>query len=173
LVEALARRRLPAMVAGQALLSIGAAALPDLERMVANEDDAVRAAAIELIGFIGNATQADLLIERLRDPSAEVRAKAARALGRLGAAEAATGLRNSLRDRIPFVRVAAARALGAIGDQASVPALIELADGEHFDVARASAMAVARIAPTALDEAARRSASPHLLEALDFALVHS
>jgi HEAT repeats len=168
LVYALVGTGIPRAVAGQALLAIGAAALPSLRSLEARAEAEVRAFAVELVGLLGDASDGPLLIERLRDSSAEVRAKAARALGRLGAEEAAAELRAALVDRIPFVRTAAAFALGMIDDREAVDALLEQARGEHFDLARSAAQAVARIDPERVSAAAQTAhAGTHVLEAAD------
>ena len=168
LVYALADERVPRAVAGQALLDIGPAALPELRALEARTRADVRAVAVELVGPLGNASDGHKLLERLRDPSADVRAKAALALGRLGADVAAADLRNALADRMPLVRAAAATALGAIGDRDAVGALLRETSDEHFESARAAAEALARIAPGVLEDAAGTAgASPHVAEAAD------
>jgi HEAT repeat protein len=170
LVESLVGRRVPWAAAGQALLEIGAQAVPQLRALVLHPEAEVRARATELIGLVGAAGEADLLIGRLHDASAEVRANAARSLGRLGAEEAEAEVRAALDDRISFVRSAAAFALGQIGDQGSVEALLRVARVDTFESARAAARALARIAPAELAEAARDpNAGAHLCEATDLA----
>ncbi|HEY8630408.1 MAG TPA: HEAT repeat domain-containing protein [Gaiellaceae bacterium] len=167
-VEALAQSRIPRSVAGQALLAIGEPALPALRALITAPDAEARALAVELVGFLGDASDGGVLVERLRDSSAEVRAKAAHALGRVGAAEGAAELRARLADRIPFVRVAVARALGIVGDPKAVPDLVRVAREDSFDPARAAAHAVARLDPSALRRAAvEPGAGPHLHEAAD------
>jgi HEAT repeat protein len=74
LVFALVDGKVPRAVAGQALLSIGPATLPALRGLEHDPDADVRAAAIELVGLLGEAADEGLLVERLRDSSAEVRA---------------------------------------------------------------------------------------------------
>ncbi len=170
LVEALAGRRVPRGVAGQALLTIGWPALPQLRVLAESQDPAVRATAVELIGLIGDAGDGRLLAHRLHDGAAAVRASAAIGLGRLGAQEAAAALRATLEDRIPFVRSAAAEGLGALGDVESAPALTALAADPEFEPAQAAARALARMDA----ELVRRAAAGpyvgvHLREALDVA----
>lgn len=168
LVYALAERRVPRAVGGQALLAIGPAALAALRELEQRTEADVRALAVELVGLLGDPYDSPLVVERLRDISAEVRAKAARALGRLGADEAAAALRATLDDRIPFVRVNAAAALGMIGDRDAVPALLSQAQSAHFDVARAAAAALARIdGDVVCAPAAEKGSSIHLREACD------
>ena len=93
LVYALSARRIPWAVGAQALLAIGPAALPALRDLESRAEAGVRAAAVELVGLLGDASDGVALRERLRDSSADVRARAAVALGRLGAAQAAADLR--------------------------------------------------------------------------------
>ena len=172
LVGALARGRVPHGIAAHALLGTGGAALGPLRALLKDQDADVRAVALELVGLLGDAGDAELVGERLRDTSAEVRAKAARALGRLGAGEGTAQLRAALDDRIGFVRATAAAALGLIGDRAAVPALLALAREDSFDAAQAAAKALARIDRIALDRAAAEpDAALPLQEAADLAEV--
>jgi HEAT repeat protein len=127
---------------------------------------------IELIGLLGDAADASLVSEGLRDSAAEVRAKSTRALGRLGAAEAAGDLRAALGDRIPYVRATAAIALGMIGDREAAQTLLTQAREDQFDPAQAAARALARIDPPLLWDAARRlGQGPHVAEAADLTAV--
>jgi len=166
LVYALAQAALPRAVAGAALLAIGTAALPSLRGLERRAEPEVRATTVELLGLLGDAGDAPLLIERLGDSAAEVRAKAARALGRLGAEDAATQLRATLRDRIPFVRASAAFALGAMRDQEALGALLAQACEDQFEAAQAAARAAAQIDPGAVRSAAGGGGA-HLQEAAD------
>ncbi|MHB1998914.1 MAG: HEAT repeat domain-containing protein [Solirubrobacteraceae bacterium] len=166
LVYALAQAAVPRAGAGAALLAIGAAALPSLRGLDRRAEPEVRAATVELLGLLGDAGDAPLLIERLGDSAAEVRAKAARALGRLGAEDAAAQLRVALRDRIPFVRASAAFALGAMRDRAALPGLLVQAREDRFEAAQAAARAAALIDPDAV-RAAALSGGVHLQEAAD------
>lgn len=168
LVEALARHRLPRDIAAYALLQIGRGALPRLGLLATADDAGVRRTAIDLVGLLGDAADAEAIIERLRDTAAEVRAGAARALGRLGAERGTAALRGALDDRVPFVRAAAATALGVIGDGPSVERLLVLARTDSFDPAYAAARAAVRIEPEAVVAAAGRAdASPVLCEVAD------
>jgi len=168
LVQALAERRIPRSVAGQALLAIGEPALPVLRNLVRAPEPEARGLAVELVGLLGAASDGAELVGRLRDSSAEVRANAAHALGKLGAEEGAAELRGALGDRIPFVRAAVARALGVVGDADVVPELLQVAREDSFDPARAAAGAAARLDPAAVRYAAAvPGAGPHLHEAAD------
>jgi HEAT repeat protein len=154
-------------VAGDALVALGPAALPALRALTGSEDPALRKAAVELLGLLGEPADSPVLVARLRDSAAEVRASAARALGRLAAEDAATAVRGALSDRVPFVRAAAARALGDIGDRDAGAELLVVARSDHYDAAQAAARALARVDPQLLATAAREGGGPHVLEAAD------
>jgi HEAT repeat protein len=162
--------RLPRDVAWLALFDVGSAALPQLRELSEHDEPLVRAAAVELIGFLGDAREADLVAPRLRDASADVRAAASRALGRLGAATARDGLVDALDDRVPTVRVAAAGALGQIGGRRALDALLRVARIDDFEPAAAAAQAAARIDPALVVQVADEpGAGPYLREAADLA----
>ena len=158
----------PRAIAFRAVLDIGPAALPELRRLARDDDPELRTGAVELIGWVGDAADADLLVEAVEDPSAEVRARAAAALGRLAETEGAAALTAALDDRIYFVRLHAARALGQVGERNAVERLLDQAREDRFEAARAAAEAVALIDPDALVAAAALpGAGPHLHEAAD------
>jgi HEAT repeat protein len=168
LVHVLVNGTVPRTIAFRALLDIGPDALPVLRDLVHDEDQDLRAAAVELLGWLGDASDDAVLIDAVRDPSAEVRARAAGALGRLAALEGAEALTGALDDRIYFVRLHAARALGQVGEHAAVPRLVRQARDDRFEAARAAAEALACIDPDALLAAAEEpGAGPHLHEAAD------
>jgi HEAT repeat protein len=168
LVEALVSGRVPHGVAGQALVELGPAAVPELRRIAEHPDAAIRAAAVTLIGLVGDSRDARLAVRALEDPSADVRRAAAETLSRIGGATAEAPLRATLSDRIHFVRAAAATALGALRSDSAVPQLLEVARTDRFRPARAAAQAIALIAPRELAAAAAEpEAGPHLHEAAD------
>jgi len=168
IIEQLVAGRLPYGVAGEALVVLGPAAVPELRRISEDAAPSVRATALTVIGFVGDASDSDVALGALRDPSAEVREAAAEALGRIGAHDAEVELEGRLDDRVRGVRAAAATALGQIDARPALPKLLELARTDIFRPARAAARAVAHIDPTALERAARESdASRHLQEAAD------
>ena len=166
LTEALATASVPHLVAARALLEIGEPALAPLLGLLARPDAVLRATAATLVGLLGSAQDAPVLIEQLSDPSAEVREQAAIALGRIGSESATAALIAALNDRIGFVRAAAADALGAVGDQEALPVLLDSARSDSFQPAHAAAYAV-----LALDQAAaaRTGGSIHLDEVADVA----
>jgi HEAT repeat protein len=168
LVRTLVDGTVPRAIAFRALLDIGSGALPVLRELVHHPDQNVRMAAVELLGWLGEASDDAVLIDAVRDPAAEVRARAAGALGRLASFEGAEALTGALDDRIYFVRLHAARGLGQVGEQAAVPRLLRQAREDRFEAARAAAEALARIDPDALLAAADEpGAGPHLHEAAD------
>ena len=151
LIDTLVNGTVPRAVAGQALIALGPDALPALRTCAGSVVAEVRRNALDLIGVVGAASDAGLLVGHLRDASADVRVAAAAALGRLGAAGAVPVLIEALDDRLPFVRAAAATALGQIGDPSAVPALLRQATGPAPEPAQAAAHAVLRIDPRELD----------------------
>jgi hypothetical protein len=168
LVSAGVSGKVPTDVADLALLDIGPPAVGHLLVMASDPDPYVRSSALELIGLLGSAGDADSVVGQLTDPSAEVRVAAAGALGRLGASAARDALMRALDDRVPGVRAAAAHALGYLGGRQASEALLSIAQNDEFDVARAAADALARVDPRALTRAADEpGAGPHLLEAAD------
>jgi HEAT repeat protein len=170
LVAALADVTVPRVVAAQALVAIGEAAAPRLAPLLDADDAAIRRAALDVLGLVGSAADAALVVRSLRDPSAEVRSGAARALGRLGGRAGSAELQRALDDRVAFVRASAANALCRVGDRSASPALVELARSDEYAPARAAAYALAALDPAFLAaEAERAGASQYLLEAADVA----
>jgi hypothetical protein len=168
LLLVLVRESVPRAIAFRAVLDLGTSALPELRQLAQAEDPRLRAAAVELVGWLGDAADVDLLVEQIDDPSAEVRAKSAAALGRLAETDGTAALTRALDDRIYFVRLQAARALGQVGEQGAVERLLRQAREDKFEAARAAAAAVATIDPDALLAAAELpGAGPHLHEAAD------
>jgi HEAT repeat protein len=172
LVESLVSGRVPNGVAGEALVELGPAAVPELRAIAEHPSFRLSATAITLLGLVGDSTDSALAVRCLGDPSADVRAAAARTLTRIGGPAAESALRSTLDDRIPFVREEAAVALGVIGSREPLPRLIEMARSDAFRPARAAAQAVARISPVALATAAEEpDAGPHLHEAADLSVL--
>lgn len=168
LVAALVARRVPRGVVAQALLTLGPAAVPHLLPLLGRPQAEVRASAAELIGLLGDAGEAERLVDLLTDPSEAVRERAAVALGRLGASAAFDDLERALADGAPPVRAAVAEALGMIGDARAFARLLDVARTDVFEPAEAAARALARLSPNRLEEAARDlDAGPYVLEAAD------
>jgi hypothetical protein len=168
LVEALVSHRVPAGVGGQALFELGTDAVPELSHIAAHPDPHVRAAAITLLGLVGDNGNSRIAVDGLGDPSADVRRAAAEALARIGTSSAEPALRATLDDRVHVVRASAAEALGAIDAAEALPKLVEIARNDRFRPARAAAQAIGRIDPARLRTAAAEAdAGPHLHEASD------
>ncbi|MDQ0373963.1 HEAT repeat domain-containing protein [Cellulomonas humilata] len=168
LIGASVAQRVPRSVTGAALLEIGPAAVPHLLDLLDHPDAHFRVHAADLVGLLGSADAADVLLPRLRDASSEVRAAGAAAMGRLGASAGRDQLIDLLADRVPFVRAAAARALGQIGGRSAAAALLEVARHDEFDPAAEAGRALARIDPElVLSCAEDPDAGPHLREAAD------
>ena len=169
LLSAAVDRRLPPALVRWALLQIGASALPRLLPGLTNDNERLRAGAVQLIGLLGGPSEAAQIEDGLRDTSAMVRAQAARALGRIGGGRNLPALRTATWDRIPEVREAAAEALGQLRDRDSIELLAIRAAGDQFEVARACARAVAAIDPEEAAQRATATGSVHLFEAADLA----
>lgn len=144
-VGQLAGRRLPQLVAANALLAIGPPAVERLRELLRHPDPAARATAVELLGLVGGVADAQALSTAVLDPEPAVREPAARALGRVGARGSVEVLRTALHDTHDAVREAAARSLGEIGDRAALPDLLAVAETGSFEPARAAAAAAAAI----------------------------
>jgi HEAT repeat protein len=170
LAESLVTVRVPRGMAGTALLQLGTDAVPELRRLAAHEDPAVREVAITVLGLVGDYGDSDVALKTLGDPSGEVRAAAARMLGRIGAVGADNALAAALDDPEHFVRAEAAEALGAIGSPSAMPRLLDIARTDRFKPARAAARAVSALDPQTLrTESEQPDAGPHLHEAADLA----
>ena len=171
LLRVAADHRVPDALVGWALLQIGSPALPTLRQLTDHPDPRARAAAVQLIGLLGGAADAELVAAGLHDTSAEVREQAALALARIGTGRQLAGLVERLDDRVAAVREAAAMALGQLRDDRSVGALLAHIDADAFEVARAAAQALTAVVPAAAAELARTRESPHLREAVALASV--
>ena len=170
LITAGVERQIPRDVVSLALFDIGPPAVPRLLELTAHERPLVRAAAVELVGYLGDARDCGHVDAMLRDTSADVRAATAGALGRLGASTARDALVDALDDRVPTVRVAASHALGQIGGRRALDGLLRVARTDQHDAAAAAAHAAARIDPALVVRVAEQpGAGPYLREAADFA----
>jgi hypothetical protein len=174
LLAAMTDGRAPRTIAGGALILIGPSAVPELQRLAESPDPALAAEAVELVGVLGDAGDAEPLIAMLEHPAARVRAAAAQALGRLGAEEAAAALRRALEDRIPFVAAAAAAALGQIDDVDARDALVRAAAEGPHELAQAASEALMTVDPDALLDLAREDGgTPEIHEAADRLLLRA
>lgn len=92
-----------------------ARAFGPIKRWLANEDGAVRTAAVEALGSLGLDTAAKPLAKATRDPDWRVRLKACEAIGELGLWRNAKALAPLLDDPVWWVRLRAEEALGRLG----------------------------------------------------------
>lgn len=150
--------------AGDALLALGRAALPDLQTALTGADPRAReGAALALARMapdaLASAGEAALpaLVDVLRHDTGALRETAVSALARLGAA-AVPALLRALEDPSWDVRALALDALGQAGDPAAVPGLLRILDGDDADLRARAA--------SALGEIGHRSALPGLIRAL-------
>ena len=115
ILHSLACRHVPRAVAANAVLTIGAAALPGIRTLISTEHPATRAAAVELLGRLGNPRDGESLRDRLADEAPLVRERACEALAHLGADDVGQALEDLLADDVRNVRAAAAAALATVG----------------------------------------------------------
>lgn len=131
--------------AARALGRIGAAALPDLHKRLADWDWAVRRNAAEALGGTGEPGAIPALLARFEDKDWSVRRAALLAIRRIGGA-GLIPLLQTLNDSDATMRQAALTALGALGEARAIqPVRSRLADPE-LRVRQAAAAALARLA---------------------------
>jgi HEAT repeat protein len=147
LLYVLVQGLVPRAVAANALISIGAAALPGIRTLLSDEEPAARANAVELLGRLGNPRDSLSLRDRLDDEAPLVRRRACEALARLGADDACDALEELLADEVTDVRISAAEALAAVGDERSAPTLLRLVHHDDAEVAEVAARALTAVAP--------------------------
>lgn len=107
----------------------GPGLVPKLRETLNDEHPLVRGRAVRLIGAVGTAAHAGLLIPVLEEDEAVfVRRDAATALGKLGAQPALLPLTKVLKneEEADIVRAAAARSLGLLGESGAVPFLTKI-----------------------------------------------
>jgi len=122
----------------EAVVQLGAQAVPALIQALGDGDRDVRKAACGALGVIGDPHAVPALIQALGDGDSRVRSAACGALGAIGDLQAVPALIQALGDWYSDVRGAACAALGAIGDPHAVPALIQ-ALGDRDKVVREAA----------------------------------
>jgi hypothetical protein len=121
----------------EAALRVGAAIAdprlaPAARERLEDDDPAVRAWAVRLVGAVGGDENAAAVVGRLDDPADEVRAAAAVALGRLGHWPAAPALAQRLSDPAWVVRRNAALALRSLGPAGELLLGRALRDEDRF-----------------------------------------
>jgi HEAT repeat protein len=101
----------------EALVCLGTAALPILERLLQDQDQHLRKYALDALARIRHPGSLPLLCAALEDVDPNVAAAAAEALGALALPDAVPALGSALRRGPDWVRLAALAGLGAIGDE--------------------------------------------------------
>jgi len=118
----------------EALVALGAPALPALRQSLAHPDPEVRIAAVEVLARLGRPAVVDLLLVALQDQDEEVRLESVEALGALADRRAVA----PLRARYPAeddsaVRYEILTTLGRIGDPGTVEFLVaETGDADRY-----------------------------------------
>ena len=139
-------------------------------RLVADPSPAVRAGAVEALGWLRATDALAPASAALADPAPEVRQAAARTLGRLGPPGAAplVGAASRTKPEERAWRLALAQALGETGSPEATAGLAALLDGPSTGPA---AMAMARLGASAsakpLSELVARPGAPALPEAIE------
>ncbi|MBW4437126.1 MAG: HEAT repeat domain-containing protein [Pleurocapsa minor GSE-CHR-MK-17-07R] len=123
--------------------------------------DAVRAAAAEALGHMGDARAVGPLLDALRHPDAHnaIREVAAEALGRIGDKSAAEPLMTALMDPNEWVRRAAAVSLGDLGDASAVESLSQAIYDESTMVQDAAFDALKKLSYTSYTAVVRNTVS--------------
>jgi len=124
-----------AIDAAATLARFGGRAVPSLEKLLADDNDAVRRRAALSLSWLGRAANeaTPALIKSLQDTDALVRSRAAYALGDIGAEaeNAVPSLVDCLDDKEAAVRASAARALWLIEKHPrAIPTLIEVIEAD-------------------------------------------
>ncbi|AJY73997.1 virulence factor [Paenibacillus beijingensis] len=122
-----------------------AAALPLLERALADENASIRRLAVVYLGDMRGPEALPLLFRALRDASASVRRTAGDTLSDIGDPAAVAPMIEALADRNKLVRWRAARFLYEAGDESAVPALETAAEDAEFEIRLQAQMALERI----------------------------
>ena len=166
ILHSLACRHVPRAVAANAVLTIGVAALPGIRTLINTEHPATRAAAVELLGRLGNPRDGESLRDRLTDHAPLVRERACEALAHLGADDVDQALEHLLADDVRNVRAAAAAALARVGGPHNAARLLEIVHHDCAEVAEIAAATLATIAPGIVSRAAaQEDAHPRLRHA--------
>lgn len=112
---------------------------------VGEPNRAVRAAAVEAIGAIGQTDTAMIVAARLDDPAVEVREAAAEAVGKLGNPQVVSLLADAVSDPEERVRDSACRSLGLLRDARATESLLEALRDPSPKVRASAAGALGRV----------------------------
>ncbi len=133
-----------------ALIDCGREAAPLLVPELENENWRIRAAAVDVLGEIGDRACAQVLAKALDDPEPDVRAKAAKGLGMLGPPGPVERLGELTEDRYWVVRMHSVRALGLLGDRGSLEVIKQRLFDSNWQVRRAASEALGRMKEVSL-----------------------
>jgi HEAT repeat protein len=121
--------------------------------LLQDEQPAIRAAATQALGDLGDRSTTPQLIEKLKDPAVIVRAGAAESLGKIADASAVSPLADALQARDNYYRGSSlwvrshfVAALGEIGSRDAVPTLLRALDDTDAGVQQAAVVAMERVA---------------------------
>jgi hypothetical protein len=114
-----------------ALISMGDASRPVIEKMIEDENRFLVRDAVAILGEIGGPRAVDLVTGALADTDSRVRAEALLALGKLGDAEAGQIVLGLLEDSDPNVRLAAAVAAGDLKVERAMRRMLQMLEVEH------------------------------------------
>lgn len=120
-------------------------AVPAAIAGLGDHDQQVRAAAMRLVGELGEEGVAELIRPKAGDPEPMVRAAAARALGQLHSQDTQPELARLLHDPLPEVRAAAAEGVADGGGAWATPELMRLLGDGDPGVRLAAAAALGRV----------------------------
>ena len=139
----------------RAALSLGVpgkhGAIAQLQPLLQDPEFSVRAAAVEALGVIADASAAPLVVEALnaseggtdKEAGAALRAAAVAALVRIGP-PSVEGLVGVLHGRSPRLREAAIEALGQVGGDQAVAAMVPSLNDDRSNVRQAAAAAIGK-----------------------------
>ena len=113
----------------ETLVSFGKKSIPNLIKLLEDENEEVRNFSAVMLGDIGNREAVSALIQSLRDNDINVRHGAAEALGKIGDSTALAPLAELLKEDF-WLQYPAIVALGEMRDKRAVPHLLELLDNE-------------------------------------------
>ncbi len=120
-----------------------------LSKALADENDIVRAAAVENLKQSGIETT-DCLLYLLLDKKDSVRIAAIECLGDLKSNKAAPYLVKTLKDNNPNIRMASAHSLGLIREPKSIPSLIRCFSDQNADMRMEAALSVSKMGNSSL-----------------------
>jgi HEAT repeat protein len=149
--------------ASKGLARIGTPAIPDLLRLLGDQDEIRGKRAATTLARMGKMAY-DPLMSSLSHQNTYIRARAALALGLMKSKEALPALRQRLSDPAPEVRAFTAYALGLIGDASPVPALIQALADKEANVRLEACKALGKIADSSALEALVLRLQDHNLE---------